>query len=255
MYFIVTKILLQPFPALLLIAGVVIANLWRRRRESRWWLGVLTFAYVGLVVVCMPAVTYLALKPLEGPYPPLVRRPTDAQAIVVLAGGITRPDAVRPWSELTEDTLFRCLCAAELYHAGTPCPVIVTGGTLKPESYPPVAPYMRDLLVKMGVPADQVISEDQARTTFESARLVKPMLADRGVRKVVLVTEAYHMARSVATFRKQGIDVAPGACHHFATVFRWELGSFVPNPGAARVGMYALHEWLGLAWYRLRGRL
>ncbi|MDR3637928.1 MAG: YdcF family protein [Isosphaeraceae bacterium] len=254
MYFILTKIFLQPFPLLLLIAGVVIANLWRRGLESKWRLGLLTFAFGALSFFCVPAVTFLELKPLEAPFPPLQRRPTDAGAIVVLAGGIARADSVRPRPELTEDTLYRCLCAAELYHAGSPCPVIVTGGKLDPNSLePPVAPYMRELLVRLGVRPDDVISEDQARTTRESAREVKRLLDGLGVRKAVLVTEAYHMPRSVATFRKQGLDVVPGACHHLATEFRWKLESFVPTPGAARDGMHALHEWLGLAWYRLRG--
>ena len=49
------------------------------------------------------------------------------------------------------------------------------------------------------------------------------------------------------------LDVVAGACHHLATEFRWEVASFVPGPGAARNFMFALHEWLGLAWYRLRG--
>lgn len=255
MYFIVTKVLLQPFPLLLLIAGIVIVDLWRRRRESRWRLGVLTFAYLALTLCCIPAAVHLALQSLEAPYPPLQRRPTDAGAIVVLSGGIANADAVRLHPELTEDTLYRCVGAAELYHAGPPCPVIVTGGTLDPKSFPPVAPFMREMLIKLGVRPDDIISEDQARTTFENARETKRLLDELGVHKSVLVTEAYHMRRSVATFRKQGIDVVPGACHHRATVFHWRLDRFVPDPGAAHVGMLALHEWLGLAWYRLRGRL
>ena len=93
MYFLLTKILLQPFPMLLLLAGVVIANLWRRRLESKWRLAVLTFAYAALAFFCLPAVTFIYLKPLEAPFPPLQRRPTDAGAIVVLAGGLEPPDS------------------------------------------------------------------------------------------------------------------------------------------------------------------
>src|SRR5208337_2714359 len=86
------------------------------------------------------------------------------------AGGIVPADAVRPRAELTEDTLFRCLHAAEIYHQGKPCPVIVTGGTLDPGSpIPPVAPFMRDLLVHLGVSAADVVIEDRSRTTYESA--------------------------------------------------------------------------------------
>jgi len=254
MYFVLTKLVFQPFPLFLAIAGAVIVNFWRRRLESKWRLGLLTFACVALTLFCVPAVRFLFLKPLEVPYPPLPRRPADAGAIVVLSGGVLPADSVRLHPQLSEDTFYRCLHAADLYHDGPPCPVIVTGGKLDPKSViPPVAPYMRDLLVKLGVRSEDIIIEVKARTTYENAREVFPLLRDLGVRKAILVTEAYHMWRSAACFRKQGVAVVPAACHHMATDFEWQFESFVPSPAAARAGMYALHEWLGLAWYRLRG--
>jgi uncharacterized SAM-binding protein YcdF (DUF218 family) len=254
MYFLLTKIFLQPFLLLLLVIGALVAVLWRRRGDLKWRLWVLTVAYVALVLFCLPAVTYISMKGLESQFPPLEQRPTDAGAIIVLAGGIRRADSVRLRPELTDDTLYRCLHAAELYHAGPTCPVIATGGALEPGGpEPPVAPSMRDLLVRLGVRAEDIITEERSRTTFENAREVKPLLAGLGVRKAVLVTEAMHMPRSVATFRRLGIDVVPAGCHYQATEFRWEIASFVPTARAGGIGSQAFHEWLGLLWYRLRG--
>jgi uncharacterized SAM-binding protein YcdF (DUF218 family) len=256
MYFTITNIFLQPFTLLLLIMGLLIANLWRKRRERRGRLLPLTIAFAALLLTTIPAVIYPALGSLEWRFPPLLRRPDGAEAIVVLGGGMVPADAIRPRAELTEATVFRCLHAAEIYHQGKPCPVIVTGGTVDPSSsVPPNAPYMRDLLVHLGVSPADVVIEDRARTTYENAVETRRILERLQVRKILLVTEAIHMFRSLQCFREQGIEVVPAACHYRATEFRYKLGDFLPSPGAAGNGGAVIHEWLGMVWYWLKGRL
>src|SRR4051812_36525501 len=177
MYITLTKDLLQPFPLVSLLGCLLTAALWGRRREGRGRLSSLTAALAALTLLCMPAAVYLALGSLEWGYPPLPRRPEGAGAIVVLAGGIAPADATRPRPELAGDTVFRCLHAADLSHQGRPCPVIVTGGKLAPESpIPPVAPFMRDFLVSLGVNAADVVIEDKASTTYESATETRRIL-------------------------------------------------------------------------------
>ncbi len=183
-------------------------------------------------------------------------RHDDAEALVVLSGGIHEADGVRLRPELATDTLYRCLHAAELYHQGTPCPVIVTGGALDPRSgIPPVAPAMRDMLVRLGVDPGDVIVEPRARTTYENAVETRKILEARRIRKIVLVTEAYHMPRSLRCYRKQGIEAVPAPCHHLSTRFRHEASNLVPSPGAIENLMAVLHEWLGLAWYSISGKI
>jgi uncharacterized SAM-binding protein YcdF (DUF218 family) len=63
------------------------------------------------------------------------------------------------------------------------------------------------------------------------------------------------MYRAARTFRKQGFAVVPAPCHHRATQFDARLIDFLPSAGAARNCEAALYEWLGTAWYWLRGRL
>jgi uncharacterized SAM-binding protein YcdF (DUF218 family) len=161
MYFTFTKDLFQPFALLFLVTALLIASLWRERRERRGRLFPLTITFTVLMLTSIPVAIFPALGSLEWQFPPLLQRPDSTEAIVVLAGGIVPADAVRPRAELTEDTLFRCHHAAEIYRQGKPCPVIVTGGTLDPGSpIPPVAPFMRDLLVHLGVSAADVVIED-----------------------------------------------------------------------------------------------
>jgi uncharacterized SAM-binding protein YcdF (DUF218 family) len=154
------------------------------------------------------------------------------------------------------DSLFRCLHAAAVYHRGKPCPVVVCGGRIAPgPSTPPLAHLMRDFLRDQGVHPEDILVEDQSRTTHENARECRRLLQERRITKVVLVTEATHMFRALRCFRKQGIAAVPSACHHRATEFDWSLGDFLPSSGAVENHERSFHEWLGFAWYWMRGYL
>jgi uncharacterized SAM-binding protein YcdF (DUF218 family) len=169
----------------------------------------------------------------------------------VLGGGVEHPDGV----ELAGDTLKRCAHAAEIYRQGPACPVLVSGGKVDGEfPGPPLAHLMRDHLVQLGVPAADVIVEDASRSTYENALGCRRLLEERGLQKVILVTDAVHMPRALGCFRKQGMEVAPAPCHYQASWDGWLL-SVVPNPASANGCQKAAHEWIGVLWYRLRGRI
>jgi uncharacterized SAM-binding protein YcdF (DUF218 family) len=112
---------------------------------------------------------------------------------------------------------------------------------------------MGDFLLSQGVERADLIVENAARTTYENALESRRLLERRRIREILLVTEAIHMPRAVRCFRRQGIVVTPSPCHHRATQFRWAVAAFLPHPGAAGSCVEAAHEWLGLAWYWLRG--
>jgi uncharacterized SAM-binding protein YcdF (DUF218 family) len=112
---------------------------------------------------------------------------------------------------------------------------------------------MRDMLIKLGVDASDLKTESSSRSTYENAVECRRLLERQGIRKILLVTEATHMRRAVLCFRKEGIEVVPAACHHRATDFEWSILNFLPSPSAADGIADSIHEWLGLAWYRLRG--
>jgi uncharacterized SAM-binding protein YcdF (DUF218 family) len=251
----IIKELIDHFMILFLLMGLAIANLWRRRRETRARLLGVTVAYLGLAMVCTPAVGHLALGSLEWHYPPLERMPSDAEAMIVLSGNILYPDARRTRAELGESTLHRCLYAAMLYRQCRVRPLVVSGGRIGPPGGMPAAWVMRNFLVDVGVLESDVLMEDQSRTTYENAVECRRRLPGKGSRKVVLVTEATHMFRAVRCFRKQGFAVIPAPCHHRANPFDARPLDFVPSASAAVNLGAAMYEWLGTAWYCCRGRI
>ncbi|MEE9555831.1 MAG: ElyC/SanA/YdcF family protein, partial [Candidatus Adiutricales bacterium] len=90
--------------------------------------------------------------------------------------------------------------------------------------------------------------------TKDQARIIKKIV---GSERVILVTSASHMPRSMALFEKQGMRPIP-APTNFLAVKRSEkrkLKDFLPTAGAAFKTERAFHEYLGLAWAKIRGQI
>lgn len=208
------------------------------------------------MLTATPAIAHLAMGSLEWWYRPQQERPDSAAAIVVLSGSLRPLDDAWTQVELGPDTLYRCLAAIRLYHAGQPCPVIVSGGKVDPQRPgPSLAAAMREYLVRNGIPEQQIIVEESSTNTFENAVATAQLLTEQNLQPVVLVTDAMHLLRAELCFRAQGIEVVPCGCYHRATRFEWSLLSVVPRGVAADNLRRAVHEWLGIVWYRLRGRI
>jgi uncharacterized SAM-binding protein YcdF (DUF218 family) len=253
MYYLVAA-MVRPLVMAYVAVAVALVALWRSR-ASRRRLVVLTAAVLLLALLSLPITSYLALGSLEWSYPRLVSRPADAPAIVVLAGSIwpATPDESR--FEPGTDTLYRCLRAAELYREA-PCPILVSGGKVQPtDAGPPLAEVMRDFLITQGVRPEDLIVESSSRTTYENAVDSARLLNERDIHRVVLVTDAVHLRRAVACFRKQGLDVVPCGCHYRALGRNGGLTDYLPDPSAAAGVEEAAHEWLGLTLYWLTGRI
>jgi uncharacterized SAM-binding protein YcdF (DUF218 family) len=252
----VSYIVMRPLVILWLVSAATLASLWRHRQDKRRRLVLLTVAFTLLTLYCLPITSYLLCRPLESLHAPMGRRPGDVEAIVVLGGALRTREAEGLPVDLAESTLYRCLRAAEMYRQGRPCPVLVSGGAVDPSpTTPPIARVMRDFLVHQGVAASDIIEESGSRSTYENAVETARLLAARGIRKILLVTDGLHMERALLCFQKQGVDAVPCSCYVSTLQFEWSATSFLPNTAAAQGVRLALHEYAGLAWYSVQGRI
>ncbi len=248
--------LLNPYPILMLVTGLGLARLWWKRKETRGRLLFAAAPFITLLLLSLQPVEFLALGTLEWKNKPLVTRPGDIQAIVVLAGGARPANPWRLQAELDSASMYRCLCAARFYHQATTCPVVVSGGKSAPsQPGPPCSRVMRDFLVELGVKESDLMVEDGSRTTYENAVESRKILEAHGIKRIVLVTDAVHMVRAAGCFRRQGLDVVPAACHHQATSYTFAMQDLIPTTGSLRSSERVCHEWLGLFWYWIQGRI
>jgi uncharacterized SAM-binding protein YcdF (DUF218 family) len=246
--------LIQPFALLLLLSAGAVLVLWRRRKETRRRLLLATLPLLLLLLLCWPPVSFLCLGSLEWQYPPLLERPADIEAIVVLSGSLRQQPGDH--YELGVDTLYRTLMGMEMYRHGPPCPLLVSGGKVDPsEPGPTLAGAMREFLVQNGIPDHAILVEDQSTSTWENAVESTRILQQRGFTRVLLVTDGAHLPRAVACFRKLGVEVVPCGCRYRALRLGPFLKTVLPSPGGASGVLEASYEWLALAWYGMRGRI
>ena len=97
--------------------------------------------------------------------------------------------------------------------------------------------------------------EGRSSNTYGNAVETAHLLMPKGMRRIVLVTEAFHMPRAVGCFRKQGFEVLPAAAS-YRTLQLHSWGEFLlPRVWAVEVEQEAIHEWVGLAWYKIHGEI
>lgn len=174
-------------------------------------------------------------------------RSLDVAAIVVLGGGRYRKAPEYGADTVGRATLERLRYAAHIYQL-TKIPVAVTGGIVLDGSQPEGA-LMRQVLEQVfAVPVTW--TESTSRNTAENAFNVRNIVP---VRRIILVTHAIHMTRASAAFEAAGFDVVP-APMGFTTgaVIDYGLFDWLPSVSGLDTAAAALHEYIGLAWYRLR---
>lgn len=234
---IVMRSWLMPPASLLLLAlvGVLLAGRWPRVGRSLAALGIL-----GVLAMAMPVVSVPLVRLVEVVPPLDLSKPTGAGAIVVLAGG-SRPAPIRGQpDEPTTVTLERIAKGAEVARA-TGLPVLFTGGVVargQPEAVAMQGAYGR----YFGLQARWL--EVRSRTTSENAVYTAELLARVGVRRVILVTSANHMRRSVRDFEAVGLAVVPAPVGGSAQTGRG-FAAWLPTASTLRQSADAVHEYLG----------
>jgi len=113
----------------------------------------------------------------------------SADAILVLGGGVEGAAAPQLFPDL-KAAADRIWHAARLFHSGK-APIVILIGGRSPwhANQDPEADAMLRFLVDLGVPEDKVLLERHSRNTYENARETQRLLADRGMGRVLLVTE------------------------------------------------------------------
>lgn len=110
---------------------------------------------------------------------------------------------------------------------------------------------MKDLLASMGLPGQRIIIDNQSSNTHESAVNVRRILDQDDF---ILVTSAGHMPRAMETFRKAGMNPVPAPTNYMSVKERRFI-HYLPSPNHLVYADLAVHEYLGMAWYRIAGRM
>jgi len=234
---------------LLLVAGSVLLLIRRRRVGT-------TLVIVAAVILIGFSLSPVALRlaaPLEGRYQALdaASLPANLEAVVVLGGGvIDGPANLPPAARLTPTSLQRTLEGVRLWRARPGARLILSSGAWR-QGRPLSGQVMAGLALEMGVDKDKVVAETLSRDTFENARQTAELLTGG---PFVLVTSASHMYRSLAVFHRLGLEPIPAPTDYLVTG-QAPAFCYLPSIKALEIAHIVLHEYLGLVWYKLNGRI
>lgn len=105
---------------------------------------------------------------------------------------------------IVERSIDRILQAIVLYKAGKVRKIIITGGSGQLLNQKiKEANDIKNFCIQLGIPPEDILTETASRNTYENAKFTKKLLPFQN-EKVLLITSAIHMRRSMAVFKKAG---------------------------------------------------
>ncbi|MEN6566119.1 MAG: YdcF family protein [Veillonellales bacterium] len=237
---VITNFILPP-GIFIIVMIYIFLRYYRKREKSRKTLAIL------VIVVYFLSINYtgaMLLRSLEQRYAP--SKQFSGDVVIMLGGGATfnTPD-IDGQGNLFGGAANRLLTAVRLYRQFD-VPIIVSGGQAFADSACE-AVIAKRILLGLGVPEEKIIMEDVSLNTTQNARYVKKILIERGFKRPILVTSAYHMERAVLNFRFRGVGVVPFPCDYMISEQKsLHINSFVPSADGLQYLCIFLHEWLGI---------
>jgi len=189
---------------------------------------------VFLIVIYTPVANLLAIPLLVS----VPSSPATAEIAVVLSGGRYGDGS------LNEASLERTIAGVRLYYERRVSRLLFAGGPCCGRS---ASALMANLATELGVPREAILLEEQSSRTYDNALNSAALLRRNELRSVILVTSQLHMLRAKLAFAAAGVTVYP--------VLASKKDLSLVSSAAERISLLhdAVHEYLGLALYRVRG--
>ncbi len=230
-------------PLNLLILGGFGLYLLKRRRP--WAKALTASSLAALWLLSTPLVADAMLDSLKPAYRPLDG--SEADVIVILGGGRHYDTQEYAGDTVGHLTLERLRYGAWLARR-LDKPLLVTGGS--PDGGQPEAALMRDVLEReFGVRVRWV--ENHAENTRDNAHFSAALLKMARIERIYLVSHAWHLPRAIPEFEREGLHVV-AAGTGYGRDGGARLLDFVPSAQGLYDSFLAMHEGIGLIWYRLR---
>ena len=255
--FLASKILALITQPLIWVFALLLLSLLVLRRWPRAGRRLVGTALAVLVLMAWKPLPEAILRQLESHYPEMA---PDAKldgyvGMVVLGGalesGRTQMAHVQP---MLNDAGERMTGTVAVLRANPGLRVLFTGGEGALMGVGQTeAERAKMFFDSLGVNGQQVQYESASRNTYENAVLTAKLPGVDATQRWLLVTSAWHMPRSMATFQKAGWNVTAYPVD-FRTGDTSNWLDFSMASGAVEWQL-ALHELVGLLAYRLAGRL
>jgi uncharacterized SAM-binding protein YcdF (DUF218 family) len=245
------SLLVYPLSQVLLLSLLALLAVMLKFRRGAM---VLLLLSIGWLYLCSTAFfAEFLMATLEKGYRPRAMSVLPQTDAIVVLGGAARGDTHLGTLPDLNQQADRLVYAAELYRAGKAPLLVLTGGGQ--EGARPEAQMMKEILAVMGVPSRAILMERASRNTYDNALYSAVVLNNKGIKRILLVTSAFHMRRAVPLFERQGFEVIPAPTDYQRLVTPPVLPPWLPSVDDLARTTIALKEHAGFWVYRWRGWL
>lgn len=185
----------------------------------------------------------------------LVTKHTQKYSLGILLGGMTKTD--KHGQSFFAPTSDRFIQACKLYHTGVIDKILISGGDGSLlQNKPKEADFLYKEFPTQGIADTALIVEKYSKNTYESAVAAKQYLDSLHIQgPYLLITSAIHMRRSIATFKKAGLDVVEHPSNFDEVDYNITLDNyFIPKIGVLADWQYFLKEVVGYYVYKITGK-
>lgn len=151
--------------------------------------------------------------------------------------------------------------AFQLWKLGKVEKVLITGGKggiNEKQHEMEEALKLKNFLVMCGMPDSLILTEIKAKNTFENAKFTKEIIDQLPEKpeKILLITSSFHMRRSMACFKKQGLTTKPFPVDFYGTNQIYEE-QYLPFPNAGSMSKFdmLMKEIFGFLAYKITGKI
>lgn len=242
-----TSSLLMPPMIFIVMALAGLLASWRWRRAG---FVVATISMLLLYVCSTPLASSSLLAMTAAQVIPRHPGPSmEPQAIILVTADVRWANSPVPRDEPGPLTLERIVETARIYRSHG-LPVLVTGGVFRPSGRSLAAMASTVLERDFQVPVRW--REERSTNTFENGAFSAQILAAEGISTAFVVAQGWDLPRILWSFDQAGIAGVPAPAGLPPGVERIEFGDFLPGHRGFQDSYYALHELLGLQYYRWR---
>ncbi len=237
--------------SLLMPQGLIIVLLLAVAIFMKKRLRIFTVVLAALIyVLSIGPTAELFIRPLENAYEPAsLGEVKTCDAYVVLGAGANEntPD-MHGKGTLGAHSLPRIITAYRLYMVAQKPIILATGREFDRKTEAEIA---RKLLLSFGVPENRIITETESVDTYESAWNVKEIADKYQLKKIALITSAFHMKRSYMLFNKHFRQIVPYPTDYQISRSGHGVLSFLPKASNLYLIDMAVKEYLGIIFYKL----
>ena len=257
MFFILSKILTYLIlPASMLALLLLIFLLVRNPKVKRVALSLFVFLFF---LFTNPFIADRLIGWWEIPATPIHALEQRYEVAIILSG-VTEMDKSYPDRVHLQKGADRIMHTVQLYKEGLINKIVVSGGSgsLLTENVPSEAAQIKRVLLISGVPEQDILLEERSRNTYENALYTRELLEEKSIpgKKLLLVTSAFHMRRSLGCFKNAGLNPTPYSTDFSSTEINYSPANLiVPSDGALSTWTTLIKEWLGYSIYKVMGYL